>query len=210
MIYFIKIVHLFQLSIKVKAPSANKKYNEIMTTARDLFWKHGFKRVSIEEVCRKAGVSKMTFYRFFPNKADLAKVVFDQVMEEGKRRFITAMEEATTSEELIRKMLLLKLEGTNDISVEFLEDFYSHPELGLKTYVEERTALQWQEILHELKIAQERGLIRKEMNLEFYFALAQRTVDLLTDEKFQQMFDTPQALVMEMANFFAYGISPRK
>ncbi len=152
----------------------------------------------------------MTFYRFFPNKADLAKVVFDQVMEEGKRRFITAMEEATTSEELIRKMLLLKLEGTNDISVEFLEDFYSHPELGLKTYVEERTALQWQEILHELKIAQERGLIRKEMNLEFYFALAQRTVDLLTDEKFQQMFDTPQALVMEMANFFAYGISPRK
>jgi AcrR family transcriptional regulator len=46
----------------------NQKYLKILAAGRDLFWKHGFKRVTIEEVCREAGASKMTFYKFFENK----------------------------------------------------------------------------------------------------------------------------------------------
>ena len=39
----------------------SKKQLELLKIARELFWKHGFKRVSIEEICQKASVSKMTF-----------------------------------------------------------------------------------------------------------------------------------------------------
>ncbi|WP_372931944.1 TetR/AcrR family transcriptional regulator, partial [Mariniphaga sediminis] len=60
----------------MKENKKSKKYLEIMKTARELFWKHGFRRVTIQEICEKAGVSKMTFYKHFPNKIDLAKTVF--------------------------------------------------------------------------------------------------------------------------------------
>ncbi len=33
----------------------SKKYQQIVATAEELFLKHGFKRVSIEEICQKAG-----------------------------------------------------------------------------------------------------------------------------------------------------------
>jgi AcrR family transcriptional regulator len=65
----------------------NKKVKSIMETARDLFWKHGLKRVSIEEICQKSGVSKMTFYRHFDNKTELAKAVFDNVINDSIQKF---------------------------------------------------------------------------------------------------------------------------
>jgi len=43
--------------------SENQKYNQIIDTSKKLFWKYGIKRVTIEEICREAGVSKMTFYK---------------------------------------------------------------------------------------------------------------------------------------------------
>jgi hypothetical protein len=35
-------------------------------------------------------------------------------------------------------------------------------------------------------------------------------LDLMEDEALQKMYDSPQDLIMEMVNFFFYGIMPRK
>ena len=48
------------------------KVSQIMLAAKDLFWKFGIRKVSIEEICSKANVSKVTFYKYFENKIDLA------------------------------------------------------------------------------------------------------------------------------------------
>lgn len=44
------------------------KQRELIETAAQLFFKHGFKRVTVEEICRTAKVSKVTFYRYFAAK----------------------------------------------------------------------------------------------------------------------------------------------
>jgi AcrR family transcriptional regulator len=187
---------------------SNKKYQKLITTAHELFWKHGFRRVSIEEICRKAGISKMTYYRFFPNKIELAKSVFDQVVDEGVRKFKIIMASEISPSEKIKKILLLKLEGTNDISQEFLQDFYRNPELGLAEYIEEKTRNSWNEILSDFKHAQQSGWFRNDMKPEFLYYFSQRLAEVLTDEKLMKLYDTPQDLVMELTNFFTYGISP--
>src|SRR4030043_966501 len=131
----------------------NRKYAALLKTAQDLFWKHGFRRVSVEEICRKAGVSKMTFYRFFPNKLELAKTVFDRVTEEGLEQFRNIMAENTTPSEKMKKLIQMKLEGTHDISKEFLVDFYSGSEQGLTSYIEEKTKTTWKMILFDFRQA---------------------------------------------------------
>ena len=47
-----------------------KKEGDILRTAEDLFMQFGYDRVSVEEICREAKVSKVTFYKLLCNDAD--------------------------------------------------------------------------------------------------------------------------------------------
>lgn len=190
-------------------PSKSKKCAKILATARDLFWKHGFRRISIEEVCQQAGVSKMTFYRLFPNKIELAKAVYDREVDEGLRKFRSILYEPSEPAEKIRKMMLMKMEGTHQISREFLQDFYGNREVALRDYIEEKTRQSWTEIVSDFKEAQQKGWFRSDLKPEFLFYFSQKMGELISDEKLLNLYSSPQELVMEITRFVSYGISPR-
>jgi AcrR family transcriptional regulator len=152
-------------------------------------------------------VSKMTFYRHFPNKIELAKAVFDKVVDEGNARFKRILFESKTSENFVKNLLLLKQETTENISREFLQDFYSHPELGLKEYVDKKTHTEWVQVLKELKKAQKKGFFRSDINLEFFFQLAMKMSEVVSDQSFIKNFKRPQDMIMELAKLLTYGIT---
>lgn len=186
-----------------------KKYRDILTTAKDLFWKHGFKRVSVEEICQKANVSKMTYYKYFPNKTALAKTVFNRVVEDGEKQFRKIMKEDTAAAEKLEKIILLKMEGTNSISPEFLQDFYTGSEPELKAFVEERTKKSWDLLINDFRKAQEEGIFRRDFKPEFMVKLQNMFLSLLEDQSLIAMFETRQELIMEFVNLMIYGIAPR-
>lgn len=190
------------------SPSRNRKRLQILASARDLFWKYGFRRVTIEEICRHAGASKMTFYRFFPNKVELAKAVFDEETGRGLERFRTILREESSSAEKIRKIFQLKVEGTHNISKEFLRDFYGNTEVGLKQYIDQKTEASWNEVLSDFRYAQDQGWFRRDLKPEFLYYFSQKVGDMLTDQKLLGLYPTAQDLIREVTNFFAYGISP--
>jgi AcrR family transcriptional regulator len=84
------------------------KKEKIEQTARDLFWKHGFKKVSIDEICKKAGVSRKTFYTYFDNKSALViqimKIITDTIFADSQ----AVIEKDTTFAE--------KIEGVESIT----------------------------------------------------------------------------------------------
>ncbi len=185
------------------------KVKLLLSTAKDLFWKHGLKRVSVEEICQKSGVSKMTFYRHFENKTELAKEVYEMVIKDSIRQFKEIMSDEKTSTAFkIQALLNLKLEGTNDISREFLQDFYSNPELGLVDFINKRSAEVWLDMINIFKEAQQRGWFRKDFKPEAFFIISQKMSDLVNDETLLSLYETPQELVMEMTRLFTYGIMP--
>ena len=190
--------------------SRNKKYLQLTETARKLFWKHGFRRVSVEEICRDAGVSKMTFYRFFPNKLELAKTVYDRVVDEGMTRFKKILAEDSPAAEKMKKILRMKMEGTHEISREFLTDFYTGQETGLKAHIEEKTKRAWSEIVNDIRNGQDKGWFRRDMKPEFFLLYSQKLIGLINDENLQRLYGSPQELIMELANFVTYGIAPRE
>lgn len=191
------------------AQRRSKKYEEILETARQLFWKHGYRRVTVEEICREAETSKMTFYRYFSNKLDLAKAVFDVVAEKGMHDFKAVLYGDTTPSEKLESMLRLKLEGTNEISNEFVSDFYNNEELGLKQYIEEKTQAFSKEVIEDIRIAQQKGWFRKDLKPEFFLYMSQKSIDLINDEYLKSLYNTPQDMIMEIVNFFLYGIAPK-
>jgi AcrR family transcriptional regulator len=179
----------------------------ILTAAKELFWKHGFRRVSIEEVCAKGKVSKMTFYRYYANKTELAKAVFEHEANTGMVRFREILHEKSSPAAKIDKLLRIKLEGNKDISQEFLLDFYKSSDNGLKEFIEEKTREIWTEILEDFRLAQKKGIFRKDIKPEFLLYITQQFAEMITNEKLMRMYPNPQDLIGEMTNFFIYGIA---
>lgn len=186
------------------------KQASILSTAKELFWKHGFKRVSVEEICKKAKVSKMTFYRFYPNKLELAKAVLDMVIDQSITDFRSLMQEHISASEKMQRMLMMKLEGTHDISKEFLMDFYSNPELEISAYLQKRSSEVWFTIAEDFKKGQQEGWFRKDFKPEMMLIMSQKLMELINDPKVLKLYNNPQELVMEIANFFTYGIVPHE
>jgi len=183
-----------------------KKYNDLLNTARELFWKHGFKRVSVEEICIKAGVSKMTYYKYFPNKTELAKTIFHNVTKEAENTLREILRSDLKPMEKVKKMMLLKLERSNNISPEFLQDFYMSGEPELKAYVETRSKEAWEALKEDFKEAQQQGVFRKDLNTEFLIRVQYKLSELVNDKTITDLFESRQEMIMAFANLIVYGI----
>ncbi len=189
---------------------SNSKKVQILATGKELFWKFGFKRVTIEEICKEAGVSKMTFYKFFPNKTKLATAIMDVVFEESLLKIRKIDKEHESADKTFKKFLQLKSEGSRDISEEFIKDLYTNPDPGLKTYMEKKTKSMLEEIQRVYEHGKETGWVRKDLNIPFLILFSQKLVSLTNDKGMMQFFDSSQDLIMEITNLFIYGISPHE
>jgi AcrR family transcriptional regulator len=190
--------------------TSTPKRTQIIATGKELFWKFGFKRVTIEEIAREARVSKMTFYKYFPNKTELAIVVLDELFETNLEKVRKLTDEHIEPAETLRKILQLKSEGTRNISEEFIKDLYSYPEGELKAYMEKKMQIMLAEIIKVYEKGKEDGWVRKDLNIPFLMLFTRKLIDLFSDDAMLHYFDTSQDLVMEITNLIVYGISPHE
>ncbi|KAF0203945.1 MAG: regulatory protein [Bacteroidetes bacterium] len=208
--YYTYFVFLYRFSIIFmnKVTISNKKHQSLLSAGRVLFWKHGFRRISIDEVCKTAGTSKMTFYRYFPDKLALAKAVFDTEVDNSILQFREIMISETTASEKLEAMLRIKSDSVNNISQEFLNDFYTDKDSDLKTYIAQKTANVWNEIVNDFKLAQQKGVFRSDFKPEILLYISQQLPGFINDPYLVQLCGSPQEVVMEIARFFTYGIAP--
>ncbi|MCK5730118.1 MAG: TetR/AcrR family transcriptional regulator [Draconibacterium sp.] len=184
----------------------NPKYQSIIITGKDLFWKYGIKRVTIEEVCKEAGVSKMTFYKFFPNKIELVKTILDNLIETSRIKLKQITESKIPFSEKLKELFLMKIEGMNNFSMEFINDIYSNADTGLKEYMEEQQMNSMGIIIEFYKDAQRKGFIRKEVKIDFILAYSAQIFKLMEDESLMKQYNQPQDFVLECMNLLFYGI----
>ena len=184
----------------------NKKCQAILKTGKDLFWRHGVKRVSIQEVCKEAKTSKMTFYKFFDNKLDLVKTILDLLFDESIKEYQAIMAEEIPFVEKVEKTLLAKSRNSQDISQEFIRDIYKNSDLGVLEYVHTKSEEMTNMVLDDYEQAQKDGHVRPDIKREFmrYQLLKMREMGL--DEKLLAFYENTQELTMELTKFFFYGL----
>ncbi|MGB3279292.1 MAG: TetR/AcrR family transcriptional regulator [Pseudorhodobacter sp.] len=51
-----------------QAPRKGRKYDDVLTGAREVFLAQGFEGASVDDIARASGVSKATLYSYFPDK----------------------------------------------------------------------------------------------------------------------------------------------
>lgn len=187
---------------------SSKKVQDIMATARTLFWKHGLRRVSVEEICQEAGVSKMTFYKYFPNKTELAKEIMDHMFRESMDKFAELMHSDLPFEEKMRRQIQMKLEGTTDISEEFVKDIYGDPQSELNAFWKQKADEVIGGVVEQYRQAQEKGWIRQDLKIDFILYMINKTFEFVNDDTLISHYENMQELILEINRFFLYGILP--
>lgn len=187
----------------------NQKLQQIYSIAKTMFMRHGFKRVPIEEICREAGVSKMTFYKFFANKFDLLKFILEKITSESLAEYRDILKQDIPYAEKVTQMIQMKMKYTDEISQEFFNDLYKNAEPELVAYWQQKTQEMMQLVLEDLKAVQVQGDVRAEIKPEFILYFLNHIFEMVKDDRLLQLYDSPQALINELTRFFFYGILPR-
>lgn len=190
--------------------NTSNKYNDIVTTAKDLFWKHGLRRVTVEEICTVAGVSKMTFYKYFKNKNELAITIIENMFDENMKKFNKMMQSDISFEEKMKMQVRMKLEGTKDMSEEFVKDVFGGKETEIRKCWEKLANEAIGTVINHYREAQMKGWMRKDIKIEFILYVINKFFEFVNDGQLISHYDTMQDLTVEINKFFLYGIMPYK
>jgi TetR/AcrR family transcriptional repressor of nem operon len=77
---------------------------KLIEAAHQLIWKSSYAHVSVEDICRAAGVQKGSFYHFFPTKIDLAAAALEDHWEVVRPLFEALLTENVTPQAQLRAL----------------------------------------------------------------------------------------------------------
>ena len=184
-----------------------KKILQILSTAEDLFQRFGFKRITIEEICSKASVSKMTFYKYFPNKNELIKHLMNSWLKQVEKTINEFDGTEVPFTEKIKILLRLKEESTGKFSKEFLAE-YMNPDPDLQNFFRDFYARATTFFIDFIKKAQQKGEVRKDIKPEFLVAVLNKMLELAKDETLTSLYLRVTDFSLEINNFIYCGVLP--
>ena len=175
-----------------------ERRQELMTIARELFCEKGYEQTMVQDICKKAGVAKGTFFYYFPTKEDVLKAIFEAWM----KKFVGEYTHKAEGLDAVQKLRLFSRMAARDNSIEPLID-----NLWAEHYKELVMAL-WQrividgfnpllqKIIAEGNAAGSMQVLHQEECLDFFWSL---TEALWPDEKKDIVTDESMVIRMEMA-----------
>ena len=188
----------------------NKKIQQLVKTAQELMMRHGIRRVTVEEICSEAHISKMTFYKYFKNKIEITKYFLNQIYSEQMAAYDRIMKQKIPYPDKVKDMIQLKYEYTKMISPEFIHDLYKNPIPEIAALIENFKDESLHAVLRDLNKARNNGDIREDIKPELILYFLNHMREMVENEILSSFYQSPNELIMELTNFFFYGILPVK
>ena len=189
--------------------SESIKHQHIIDTATDLFLKFGVKRVTVEEICRSAKVSKMTFYKYFKNKTELAEYIIFSILDTAQKEFDSIWKEISTFQYKIDQFIKLKMIYAKKFSKEFLGDFMNlSPKIHDKVLdYSRKNQITFIKLIEQ---AQSKGVIRNDVSIDIITLMLNHFIELRDDKRFLNLYGNVEDITSDMLNFFFYGVMGKK
>lgn len=174
----------------------SRKRDQLIQTGEALFVKHGMRRVTVEEICRQAGVSKPTFYKYFQNKAALARRIVALWIEECLQRIDVIDDADAPFPEKLKQILAIKQELATRPGPEFLEDL-------IPLNIDLSHALR--RVMRFLVKGQQEGDIRADIRPEVLMAAFNLLNSMQHDPGIRALYDDAETLATDVFKLFHYG-----
>jgi AcrR family transcriptional regulator len=181
------------------------KRQKLLTTAQSLFFKHGFRRISIEEICREADVSKVTFYKYFKDKNDLIRSIIIRLYDQGLSQYSSIMQSGDSYPEKVKALIQLKLDQAEFMGQEFIHELIRHADPEITGLLDDLRIKNTEIWMNDFADAQRSGDVRSGIHPEFIVYFINRMSEMSGDERLLKYYSTPRDLIREMMEFFFYG-----
>jgi len=186
------------------------KKQQVELKAKELFWKYGFKKVTIDEICKKANVSRKTFYTFYDNKSALVIYLLQQMTDEMMLAYNEIIGSNRTFSEKMESLLMLKYESSNQFSMEFVADFF-HPDsddiLAFYTKIVQDSLTLTNDFFRE---AQKNGEMNQDLDINFVMLMMQKMMEIGTAPEVMTLFSDAETMTRQLSQFVIYGVMPVK
>ena len=178
----------------------------LLNSACELFYKYGIRKVSIEDICTNADLSKMTFYRAFKDKKDIVSNLFRVISEDAYQKYLLLSNEGLDFKTYLYRTIQLKKEFIEDISSEFMSELLAMgndeiTELSAG-YSEKTMAL----FMSDLERAKRNGEVKTDLKPEFVLYMIQDINNKAHEPYLLSLFKSPQDLTYALLEQFFYGI----
>ena len=185
---------------KVTNPQRMNKKKQIVKTAEHLFSRFGSKRVTVEEICRKAEVSKMTFYKHFRNKVSLVRHIRDLYVEDGFRAFDEIKALDIPFAQKIDHMTQWKVEFGTRLNAEFIREMVA---------IDDVVADVKRRFLNNLKDARANGEIRDDIDPDFLWLVTEKLSELVKEGTWKEVFTDFREYQYQARTLIFYGLLSR-
>ncbi|HUV07696.1 MAG TPA: TetR/AcrR family transcriptional regulator [Spirochaetia bacterium] len=139
--------------------------DRILAKARELFFRSGFRRITMEEIAHELGISKKTLYLYFNSKQDLLRLCLEQRLQEMKYQVEQITED--NNRDSIKKMqgiFQAAFDLVTSISRNFLEDLRRY-EPGLWKRIDDfRERVMFKTISRLLMEGRKMGMVRSDLD----------------------------------------------
>lgn len=183
------------------------KKEKTEATAKELFWKHGFKKVSIDEICKKASVSRKTFYTYYPNKQALVLSILESLTNEMLDVFATLVADTEKSfSEKMNMLLSLKFEMNKEFSMEFINDFLHPDSAELLEYLNTVVGKSLMLTREFFTNAQKNGEMNPGLNIDFLLWNMQKQLEICSTPEALAMFPDSESMVRQISELMIFGV----
>lgn len=185
-----------------------KLVSRLMDSAEGLFLKFGIRRVTVVEICRVAGVSKMSFYRYFRDREEIAIKVLERFFNRRMEIFDGILESKMPFEEKLHRIAAVKGQQLKHTSSQLIRDLTAERDSQLGAYLEDLQTRQIRKTRERFLAFQESGHIRKDIQVDLIMYILEHLWEGMHNEKLLSAYDDKSRLQKEMFEAIYYGILP--
>lgn len=183
---------------------------KIMSVATDMFRQYGFKTITMDDIARRAGISKKTLYQHFATKSDVVtasmnwfqKIVCDRCdeIEADSDNAVEAMVRTMGMiEEMFRKI--------NPLSMLELQRFFPDAYTEFRT---KHVARDIQSVADNIMRGTEEGYYREALNADILARYRIESCMIMLQPNLLASTHNPQAVNQEISENFLYGLMTAK
>lgn len=189
-------------------PGFRPKHKKLIETAYLLFQRHGFQRVSVEEICRRAQVSKVTFYKYFSSKDELIVFITRLIFEALYAEIRKVLKSDQGIKVIFDRASIIKQEYIGKMGEELLMGIMSFP--AAREYLDDVSKRSWMEFREYVINEQRKGNINPRIDIDYILPILSEINKLFNVEGLKNLYKKPDLLITQINELIVNGLLARK
>ena len=183
-----------------------KTKNLILKVAQELFFQLGLNKVTVKEICAESSLSKMTFYRNFRNKEEIARSILESVFEKSNVQYKSIMDQEIPFAKKVEQIILLDKNYIDQISSKFVNDLLSYKTDVFIELINKNNEVMDMQLEKDFITAQKNGELRKETPIAFYIHMLKDIRNKIKDPNLKSIYKEDKDMWLDLTYFYFYGI----